>query len=67
MQAAKDEVKDKLPTMLQNLDNEIEDLKKKILNTTTQINSGKLIQEDTPPVEALEKLKEIFTKNIENY
>jgi len=67
MKVAEVEIKDKKTQMQQNLENEIEDLKRKINNTITQVNYGKLIQEETPPAEALEKLQEVKTKNIDNY
>lgn len=48
--------------MIQALEKESEDLKKKIIAATGAINSGILIEEGTDSKQALEKLNEIDTK-----
>lgn len=53
--------------MIQALEKESEDQKKKILTTTSAVNSGILLEEGTDSKQALERLNEIEAKQINVY
>jgi dynein heavy chain len=59
--------KERRNEMIQKLETDINALIKSVTNTTAQINTGKLIQEDTPPNEALQALNEVKIRNLDKY
>lgn len=59
--------KDRKNEMIAKLEADVNALIKSVTNTTSQINTGKLIQEDTPPNEAIQQLNEIKTRHLDKY
>lgn len=59
--------KEKKPEMLQKHDQEVANNNKNIENLVVQVNTGKLIQDDTPPQEALQQLNDLKTRYYDKY
>lgn len=53
--------------MIIKLESDVNMLIKSVTNTTQQINTGKLIMEDTPPHEAIQQLNEIKSRHLDKY
>jgi|NOAtaT_6_FD_contig_61_1370840_length_584_multi_2_in_0_out_0_1 hypothetical protein len=53
--------------MITKLEAEQEDVKKRVVETTGKLMSGKFVLEDTPSAEALERLENLKTNQIDKY